>query len=658
MGPSPQRRVRPEPDRAIIARAVPELAPARVVPAVHVVDVAILAAFVVYAVASGLRARSRASRSLEEYFLAGRSLPGWQAGLSMAATQFAADTPLVFTGLIATAGLFSLWQMWSYGLAFLLLGFLFAPVWRRARVLTDAELAELRYSGRGAALLRSLRALLFGLVFNCVVVAMVLFAATLFAERFLFWDRWLPSWAFAGVLALVKASGLQLASGLGGLAADPELAQIVTANNLVSISAVVLFALSYSTTGGLRGVVATDVGQLAVMMLATAIFTGLAVSEAGGPAAILETIRGYAERGLLGGLGAEEVYALTPAAPSAGLGLVAVFALQWLLQRNADGTGYLAQRAMACRSDADARRASVLFAFVQILLRSLLWVPLGLALLALYEPSAGLEAAERVREREASFVLGVRDLMPAGLRGLMLTAMLAALASTLDTHLNWGSSYLANDLYDRLWCRAWRGRSADPRTQVWVARAGNWVIVGVAVLVMTRLQSVQAAWKATLVLGAGVGAVTVLRWIWWRITAWGELAALGVSFAFAPVALASLESEALQMLGAAGLATAAAGAVSWLGPPTDPERLRRFVEQVRPYGWWGPYGSADGPRRLARALGRTAAAAVTLFGALVGGLWLCVPGPGAPPAWVAAAMLLLGGLALPLWLPSQARAPD
>ncbi|MFQ5961773.1 MAG: sodium transporter, partial [Candidatus Methylomirabilales bacterium] len=149
------------------------------------IDVLIILAFIVYAVSSGIRSSKVASQNLEEYFLAGRSLSGWSAGLSMAATQFAADTPLLVTGLVATAGIFALWQLWIYALAFLLMGFILAPSWRRASVLTDAELTELRY-GRGAATaLRGIKAIYFGTIFNCVVLAWVLFATKAIAEPFL-----------------------------------------------------------------------------------------------------------------------------------------------------------------------------------------------------------------------------------------------------------------------------------------------------------------------------------------------------------------------------------------------------------------------------------------------------------------------------------------
>ena len=605
-------------------------------------DAAIVLLFVIYAVGAGLWSRRRASRGLEEYFLAGRSLRGWQAGLSMAATQFAADTPLVVTGLIATAGLFSLWQLWSYGLAFLLLGFLFAPSWRRARVLTDAEFAEFRYSGRGATLLRAVRALLFGLVFNCVVVAMVLIAATLFAEQFLTWDVWLPAALFDPVVRIVEAVGVPLTAegGEGGVWTR-------SASNLISILAMTGVALFYSTTGGLRSVVATDVVQLAIMMGATVVYCALALGAVGGLAGLRE---GLVAHTATGGLSLGELLALSPGgARDASFGLVAVFSLQWLLQRNADGTGYLAQRAMACRSDRDARQATIIFAFVQILLRSLLWVPLGLALLVLFPPEAGLDGQALVRDREASFVLGMQIVLPMGVLGLMLTAMLAALMSTIDTHLNWGASYVANDLYARILCRGLLGREPSRRGLVLVARLSSVMLLAISLLVMTQLGSIQAAWKMTLVLGAGIGVVTVLRWLWWRVTAWGELAALAVSFAGTPLAIAWLDSEAAQMLGMAAAASIAAIACSLLLPGTEPETLRRFAAQVRPPGFWGPYAADDSRGRLTRALLYTSAAAVSLFAVLVGTLRLIVPAPDGSPLtpWI---LLTLGLAVSPLWL--------
>jgi Na+/proline symporter len=171
-----------------------------------VIDLAIVAAFILYSIAAGFAARRRASRSLDEYFLAGRTVRGWRAGMSMAATQFAADTPLLVAGLIAAGGIFELWRLWIYALAFLLMGFVLGPAWRRARVLTDAELTQLRYSARGALTLRALKAVYYGTLINCVVMAFVLVAATRLFELFLPWHEWLPSAIYDPLLAGVEWS--------------------------------------------------------------------------------------------------------------------------------------------------------------------------------------------------------------------------------------------------------------------------------------------------------------------------------------------------------------------------------------------------------------------------------------------------------------------
>ncbi|MCH7521684.1 MAG: sodium transporter, partial [Candidatus Marinimicrobia bacterium] len=176
------------------------------------IDLLIVLAFVVYSISAGFRNRAKASTGLEEYFLAGRSLKGWKAGFSMAATQYAADTPLLVTGLIAVGGVFMLWRLWIYGLAFLMMGMILGRLWRRSGVLTDAEFAEFRYSGKAALTLRGLKAIYYGTVINCTVMAMVLVAATRISETFLFWDQWLPGPVYALLYNIVVQIGIALAS--------------------------------------------------------------------------------------------------------------------------------------------------------------------------------------------------------------------------------------------------------------------------------------------------------------------------------------------------------------------------------------------------------------------------------------------------------------
>jgi len=602
---------------------------------VTALDALIVAALLAYMVASGLRHRRVASRSLDEYFLAGRSLSGWQAGLSMAATQFAADTPLLVTGLVAAGGLFALWRLWIYAIAFLLLAFVLAACWRRARVLTDAELAEVRYQGRGAAGLRLFKALYFGTVFNCVALGIVLLATTRIAEPFLQWSEWLPAFAFAPLERLAAPFADALTATPRG---DPAFASRA-GNNLLSVLLIALVTLFYSTLGGLRSVVRTDLAQFAIMIGGSLAYAALAVRELGGLGAMLEGLRAAFAHGVgPQAIPVSQLLAFTPSAAHGVTALVlAVFMLQWLIQVNADGTGYLAQRAMACRDDHEARRSAVIFTFAQVVLRSLIWLPIALGLLLLYPPQAALSAGEFVAQREATYVLGMAELMPAGMKGLMLAAMIAALASTVDTHLNWGASYWTNDIYARFLCRA-RGREPDPRALVWVARGSNVLLLALALGVMSQLDSVRMAWEASLLLGAGVGVVLVLRWLWWRVTAWGEIAALVASALLVPASLALLESNLARMLAVAAGSTAAAVAASLWIAPARPEALKDFYLRVRPPGAWAPVAALAGEdpraplRSLARGLGATILCCATVFGLLVGlGTWLV---EATPPAWL------------------------
>ena len=596
-------------------------------------DASIVLAFVAYAAWAGFRARRVAGRSLEEYFLAGRTLRGWQAGLSMAATQFAADTPLLVTGLIAVSGIFALWRLWIYALAFLLMGFVLAPAWRRAGVLTDAELTELRYGGWPAATLRGAKAVYFGTIFNCTVLAMVLLAATAIAEPFLVWHDWLPDALYDPWRSLVRAIGVPVSMDEAG-------ADLWTrsADNALSLGAIVAVTALYSTTGGLRSVVATDLVQLGIAMGSTLVYAVVVVRHVGG----LQTLHarlGDLFTGEAGGMSSAELLAFTPSgARDAGLAIVGVYAIQWLAQMNADGTGYLAQRSMACRSDRDARQAAVIFTIAQVLLRSLLWLPIGLGLLLVFPPEPGLSADVYRAAREASFVRGVAELLPTGARGLMLTGLLAALASTVDTHLNWGASYWTNDLYKRFVCEAWLRRTPSERSLVWVARGSTVLILLVATVIMTQLASIRTAWEMSLLLGAGMGGMLVLRWHWWRVSGLGELVALVVATALAPVLLVSVGGEAVRLL-VMFLATTTAGVVaSMLSGPEAGTRLDQFYQRVRPPGVWGPVArrAGDDPAvrvaRWWRTVGHTIACAATIFCFLTGfGTWLV---GGTPPVWL------------------------
>ena len=622
------------------------------------VDGLIVVAFIVYAVSAGFRNRRQASKNLEEYFLAGRTLPGWKAGLSMAATQFAADTPLLVTGIVATAGIFGLWQLWIYTATFLLMGFVLAGAWRRAGVVTDAELSEVRYGGTPAAVLRGVKAVYLGTVINCVVLAMVMFAAAKIAEPFLLWNEWLPAGLLQPVVSLVELVGMPLT--IGGLD-DPQV-WVKTANNFISLAMILAVAALYSATGGLRSVVATDVVQLAIMFLGTLAYTTFVVREVGGLDAMTDRVYESFADGGPGAILPDQILAFTPGrGKDVTLTVLSLLGLLWLINHVSDGSGYLAQRAMACRSDRDARTAAVVFTFTQVLVRSLLWLPLGIGLLVLFPPGPGLASDLMQADREATYVRGMVELLPPGVMGLMLTGMLAALASTVDTHLNWGASYWTNDLYKRFICQAWLKTEPSGPALVWVARGANLFILVIALAIMTQLTSINQAWQISLLFGAGLGVVQVLRWVWWRMNAWAEIVAMLVSLVVAPLLILYLDDDqqALRLLLVAAVATTAALAAIWIKGPEDQTRLTAFYQRVRPVGFWGPVaraagaGDDTGARRLWRALGAMATCSLSVFCLLVGlGTWL-VGSP--PPLWLpfrpfwVGSLLLAGLLLCPVW---------
>jgi SSS family solute:Na+ symporter len=251
--------------------------------------------------------------------------------------------------------------LWIYALAFLLMAYVFAVGWRRGGVLTDAELTEVRYSGRGVLPLRVLKAIYYGTVINCVVMAMVLVAAIRIAEV-LPWHDWLPAGVYGAIVGFVQAIGLQLGESVTGLPAE-----VATTNNLITILLIVGFTATYSTTGGLRSVINTDVVQFVLAMVATLIYAWVVVQAAGG-------LGGLTER-VVEPYGPEEASRMLSFGPETGpdllLPFLTIIGLQWFFQMNSDGTGYLAQRSMACRSDRDARMAGVIFTWMQIFVRSL-----------------------------------------------------------------------------------------------------------------------------------------------------------------------------------------------------------------------------------------------------------------------------------------------
>jgi len=612
------------------------------------IDLFIILAFVIYCVVNGFLNQKKASQGLEEYFLGGRTLKGWQAGFSMAATQFAADTPLLVTGLIATAGIFSLWRLWIYAFAFLMMGFVLGACWRRSGILTDAEFTELRYGGEGAHVLRVLKGVYMGTIVNCAVLAMVLVAAVRICEPFLFWHEWLPAGVIQPVTHFLQSVNFSLTSLPD---TDPAF-WIRSTDNVISIAMILGFTALYSMTGGLRSVVATDVLQFSIAIVGTFAYAWIAVSRVGGLAQIpakLTALYGAAQQ--------EKILSFAPASwDSISWVLITVIAVQWFAQVNADGTGYLAQRTMGCKTDNDAKWAAVIFTFGQILVRSLLWLVIGVGLLIIY-PAESMTTGGAVLdgfrvEREMTFVYGMRDILPVGVRGLMLTGMLAALASTVDTHLNWGASYWANDIYRGWLMKRVFKREASGRELVWVARVSCLFILVIATLVAANLGSIQKAWHLTLLFGSGLGVVLILRWLWYRINLWSEVSAIAVSLAlsFYLLTFTSLE-EGVRLLIMLGVSTAVMLAVTLLTPAEDTRRLVDFYRQVRPPGFWQPIARLAGTgddclKRLKRSAAATLLCGISVLALLTGTGRLMLAGSG---QGVSLGLIAGGFILIPVW---------
>lgn len=608
-------------------------------------DLLIILAFIIYSIANGFRNKSKASQNLREYFLAGGTISGWRAGFSMAATQFAADTPLLVTGLIATGGIFMVWRLWIYGIAFLMMGFVFAANWRRARVLTDAELTEVRYSGNGVLFLRILKAIYYGTIINCVVLAMVLVAAMRIAEVFLPWHEWLPENIYDFFWSISKGLGLRLGESVTGLGPF-----VTTTNNLISILAIISFTALYSMTGGLRSVIATDVMQFSLAMIGTLIYAIIVLDHVGGIRNLTEQLVALYGSDLTG-----KMLSFTPTAGELLLPFLIIIGLQWFFQMNSDGTGYLAQRSMSCRTDRDARIAAIVFSWMQIFARSVIWLVIGVGLLVVYPFSPGEMGSDLfAASREITFVTGVNDLLPPGIRGLMLTGLLAALASTVDTHLNWGASYWSNDVYQRLICKQWLKREPKNTELVVVARLSNVLILVIALTIMANLGSIQDAWFISLLFGAGMGSVLVLRWLWERINLFSELAAMAVSLLVAPLLLYFTDQEWIRLLTMAIVSTSAAIGITFFTRSTDEKTLVGFYKRVKPAGFWKKTAASagDDPRvpikNLIKEVKAIFLTAVSLFLMLVGVGKLLVPSPGQsiliPLAYIAIALLFI-----PLW---------
>lgn len=576
---------------------------------------------IVLASTTGLAAlfARRASRGTDEFFAGGRSMPWWLAGTSMVATTFAADTPLLVTEVVADTGISGNWIWWNGALGGMLTVFFFARLWRRSGVLTDVEFVEVRYRGAPSRWLRGIKAVYFGLFMNCVVIGWVALAMeTVLSVLF-------PDLALFG----------QTTFSVGGTTVGAP---------LVVVGLLMVLVGAYSLVSGLWGIVVTDAFQFCLAMIGSFALAWFALDlpQIGGLSGLLEQLPAETIRFLpaVGAGGADEAALFTISV----LAFVAYFGVQWWSSwypgAEPGGGGYVAQRMLATRSERDSALATLWFTVAHYCVRPWPWILVALCALVLYPD------LENARE---GYVLVMRETLPPGLLGLLFAAFLAAFMSTISTQLNWGTSYLVNDLYARF-----IRPDADERRLVLVSRLLTFALAVLGFLVTTQLDTIADAWGLVLSASAGLGLVLILRWYWWRVNAWSELTATIVPVILVGLQLAGVRVPFLtadfpvNLYGIVGITTVCWVAATFLTPPTPPEALDAFYRRIRPGGaGWRPVAARNPEVEAERGMGQlalrwalgVAAVYASLFG--IGGLLLGTPIRGA-------ALLAFGAAALAL----------
>jgi solute:Na+ symporter, SSS family len=516
----------------------------------HPIDISIIVAFFVLSAAIALRYRKQAGKDLNSFFLGGRNLPWYIAGISMVATTFAADTPLAVTELVVKNGISGNWLWWCFLAGGMFTTFFFARLWRKAEVLTEAELIELRYSGKAAAWLRGFKAVYLGLFMNVLIIGWVNLA--LMAILKVFFD--LPDATVFWLTALAM-----------------------------------LIAAAYSAISGLLGVAVTDAVQFIIAMTGTVILAVIVVnSEKIGGISGLKAQLPDGTLNFLPSIGTQDINGNTLAI---GFGsFFAYIGIQWWASwypgAEPGGGGYVAQRMMSTRSEKDAVYATLFFQIAHYCLRPWPWILVGLSCIVLYPHLTGADIKN-------GYVMAMKDYLPVGLKGLLLVAFFAAYLSTISTQLNWGASYLVNDFYKRF-----IKPEATDRKLIAVSRITTMLIMSIALVATTFMESISGVWSFIIECGAGLGMVLILRWFWWRINAWSEITATVAPFIGFAVSRFAFNLEFPDSFFATvGFTTASWLLITFITKPTESSQLQFFYNRVQPGGMWpARFGIHNGPK--------------------------------------------------------------
>ncbi|MFH1570835.1 MAG: sodium:solute symporter family protein [Gemmatimonadota bacterium] len=537
----------------------------------HPVDLAIIGAYLLFALAMGPLYYRLAGKSTTDFFLSGRSLPWWLSGTSMVATTFGAGVPLLICGFIWSNGIFMNWWWWSFALSNVMTVVFFARLWRRAKVTTDVEFSELRYGGAPGAWLRGFRALYFGGLVNTFIMAWLMFGAS-------------------GITATL-------------IGADPAVRDNPQVW-LILLGVVGLVTL-YSSMAGLWGVVTTDLVQFAIAMVSCIVLGVLVVGDVGGMAVLKSQVVQIHPLG-------EGVLQFFPTPALRNIPwimLSSFFLAQWWCSyypgSEPGGGAYVAQRMLATRTEKESQLATLWFSVAHYAVRPWPMIAVALATIVLYPELVDSTAPNVAQLRELAYVRTIVDYLPPGWKGAMVAFLCAAFMSTVDTHLNWGASYLVRDFYARF--------LQPGRAQV------HYVVVSRVAMVATAVASALVAIFLIDSLGdanrilvgwmSGIGLVFALRFYWWRVNAWSEISAMVGAVAingflqlwvsrqawFVSLAVNPDDRGAILLMIGAVLVNGLWIGATLLSPPESPETLHRFYRRVQPPG--------PGWRRIARECG-------------------------------------------------------
>jgi SSS family solute:Na+ symporter len=554
----------------------------------------------------------RAGKNTTEFVAAGRQAPWWLIGVSLVATTFSTDTPNLVTNLVREGGVAENWLWWSFLLTGMATVFFYARLWRRSGVLTDLEFYELRYSGKAASFVRGFRAIYLGLFFNCVIIATVNLAAVKIAAILFGWPRW-ETLLFIVLVPIVFAA----AAGLWGVMVTDMIQFCIT---ITGAFAAAYFALQAPGVGGLAGAVSKL--QIAHPNLLS----------------ILPDFHDW---------------------PTALAIFVIPLTVQWwsVWYPGAEpgGGSYVAQRMLAARTENDALFGTLAFQVMHYALRPWPWIIVAFASTLVY-PTLG-SIAHAFPAVPPSLIgndiayPAMLVFLPAGFAGLMVAGIFAAYRSTIETHLNWGTSYLVHDFY-----RRFIRRDAAERHYVFIGRlvTVGLMIAGVGLTLV--LDTAKEGFDLLLTIGAGTGLVYLLRWYWWRINAWSEVSGMVVSFLvsfgfFIARKLGAPLGDTPALLVTVGVTTAAWLIVTALTPAVDEESLRKFYAKVRPAGpGWARVRRATGlpasPDSPAAALGAWVLGLAAVYGALFATGGFVYGATSMAVTWTAVTLVAVIGLVL------------